>query len=52
MKATNIVWDTKLYIDILPTEIEIPEEMTDADEISDFISDMVGYRNLGFDLKE
>lgn len=35
LKATNILWDTDYDDDgELPTEIDIPEGMTDEDEIS------------------
>ena len=53
MKAINIRWDTDgdnelLYI--LPTEMEIPEGMTDEDEISDWLSDEEGFCHNGFEL--
>lgn len=53
MKATNIMWDTDGDIELLselPTEMEIPAEMTDKDEISDWISDEIGFCHNGFDL--
>ena len=51
MKATNIKW----YIDYddkgdLPTEIEIPDGMTDEDEITDYLSDVTGYCHEGYTL--
>lgn len=55
MIAYNIEWDTD---DIdpeeldLPTEIEIPPNMTDEDEISDYISDITGFCHYGFELSE
>ena len=51
MKAINIKWDID-YDDngYLPTEIEIPENITDEDEISDYLSDTVGYCHCGFEL--
>lgn len=55
MKATNIQWDTDGDEEILadlPTEIEIPESMTDEEEISDYISDETGFCHYGFELEE
>ena len=53
MKATNIMWDID-YDDngILPTEIEIPNGMTDEDEISDYLSNVTGYCHCGFCLAD
>lgn len=52
MKATNIEWDVDHENDreSLPTEIEIPEDITDENEISDYISDVTGYCHKGFNL--
>ena len=55
MKAKNIQWDIDFddfdpEVDELPTEIEIPEGMTDEDEISDYISEQTGFCHLGFSL--
>lgn len=52
MKAINIIWDVDFEEDLggLPTEIEIPNEMTDEDEISDYITDETGFCHCGFDL--
>ena len=52
MKAINIEWDVdyKYQLEDLPTEIEIPNEMTDEDEISDYISDETGFCHYGFEL--
>ena len=36
----------------LPDEIEIPENITDMDEISDYLSDQTGYCHKGFDILE
>ena len=52
MKAINIQWDeddnnTPEY---LPTEIEIPDDLEDEEEISDYISDVTGFCHMGFDL--
>lgn len=53
LKATNILWDVD-YDDNgeLPTEIDIPEGMTDEDEISDYLSEVTGYCHQGFELEE
>lgn len=53
MKAVNIMWDTdgdEKLRKTLPTEIEIPDGMTDEDEISDYLSDTTGFCHFGFDL--
>ena len=61
MKATNIEWDIdneyteeekEDLLATLPTEIEIPEGMTDEDEISDYISDETGFCHKGFVLED
>lgn len=52
MKATNILWDIDEDDGIeLPTEMELPEGMTDEDEISDYLSDETGYCHKGFDIE-
>lgn len=52
--ATNIQWDYDENDDeiLLPTEIEIPKELTNEDEISDYISDTTGYCHKGFVIEE
>lgn len=53
MKAVNIQWDTDgdlEVLDQLPTEMEIPEGMTDPEEISDYLSDETGFCHDGFDI--
>lgn len=52
MKAINIDWDVDYEGDreFLPTEIEIPNGMTDEDEISDYLSDETGFCHNGFEL--
>ncbi len=53
MKAINIKWDTDGDIEVLkqlPTELEIPEGMTDEEEISDYLSDETGFCHYGFEL--
>jgi hypothetical protein len=54
MKAINIIWDMDFEEDLknLPTEIEIPEGMTDKEEISDYITDKIGFCHKGFELTE
>ena len=55
MKAVNIKWDTDGDMEVfdeLPTEIEIPEGMTDEEEISDYISDETGFCHNGFVLED
>lgn len=59
MKAVNIKWDIDYAYDedldtlqMLPTEIEIPEGMTDEDEITDYLSDVTGFCHEGYDLVE
>lgn len=53
LKATNILWDTDYDDDgELPTEIDIPEGMTNEDEISDYLSEVTGYCNQGYVLEE
>ena len=50
MKAINIQWDTDGENISLPTEIDIPEGMTDEDEVSDYISNVTGFCHKGFEL--
>ena len=53
LKATNILWDTDYDDDgELPTEIDIPEGMTDEDEISNYLSEVTGYCHQGYVLEE
>ena len=52
MKAINIQWDTDGENISLPTEIDIPEGMTDEEQISDYISDKTGFCHYGFELVE
>lgn len=51
MKATQIKWDTDGENVDLPAEIEIPADMEDEDEISDYISDLTGFCHFGFRLE-
>lgn len=52
MKAVNIDWDVDNIEDLkfLPTEIEIPENITDEEDISDYLSDETGFCHNGFEL--
>lgn len=60
--ATNIEWDIDLedgesYEEVkeeigLPDKIMIPENITDEDEISDYVSEITGFCHYGFDLVE
>ena len=49
-KVIHIEWDVddEKQLEDLPTEIEIPNEITDEDEISDYISDETGFCHKGF----
>lgn len=54
LKATHILWDVD-YDDngeLLPAEIDIPEGMTDEDEITDYLSEVTGYCHQGYVLEE
>lgn len=51
--AYDIMWDTdgdKDVFDELPRKIEVPEEMVDDEEISDYVSDETGFCHSGFRL--
>lgn len=60
LKAVDIKWDVTDYdddefddeacevLESLPTEMDIPEGMTDPDEISDWLSDETGFCHDGF----
>ena len=54
MIAYNIIWDVddSRDLDYLPSEIVIPEEYQDEDEISDYITEFTGCCHKGFALKE
>jgi hypothetical protein len=54
MKAINIIWDVDFEEDLenLPTEIDIPNGMTDEEEVSDYITDETGFCHYGFELVE
>lgn len=52
MKAINIIWDVDYEEDLesLPHEIEIPNNMEDEEDISDYLSDVTGFCHKGFEL--
>lgn len=53
VKAFNIKWDTdgdESLAESLPSEIEIPEDVTGEDEISDYLTDKTGFCHFGFRL--
>lgn len=53
MKAVNIKWDTDGDIELLerlPTELEIPKDMMDEEEISNYLTDKIGFCHEGFEL--
>lgn len=54
MRAINIEWDVDYeeQLEDLPKEIEIPEGMTDEEEISDWLSDETDFCHNGFELVE
>ena len=56
-KAINIQWDIdeddcECGAVLLPLEIEIPNNMTDLEDITDYISDVTGFCHKGFELEE
>ena len=54
MRATCIKWDVDYREDLehLPQEVEIPNGLTDADEISDWLSAKYEYCHDGFILED
>lgn len=54
MKAINIEWDVDYeeQLENLPKEMEIPEGMTNEEDISDYLSDETGFCHNGFELVE
>lgn len=52
MKAVRIEWDVDDLRDLesLPAQVEIPSEITDIEEISDYLSDVTGFCHKGFDV--
>lgn len=54
MRAININWvgkDVDKVVD-LPTEIDVPQDLKDFDEISDWLTSEFGFLNYGFELEE
>lgn len=54
-KAVNIQWDTdgdEEVFESLPTEVIFPDGMEDEDEMSDYLSDTVGFCHFGFSFVE
>lgn len=49
-KAVNIQWDTDGEDVELPSEILIPDDMIDEDEISDYLSEQTGFCHKGFSI--
>ena len=54
MKAFNILWDVDREEDlyILPDEIIVPNDISDLDEISDFLTDCTGFCHKGFEVAD
>ena len=53
-KATHIQWDVDDLedLELLPTEIDIPDDTTDMEEISDYITDQTGFCHNGFIMED
>ncbi len=53
MIAYDIAWDTEGedFVPPLPSEIELPEYITELYEISEYLSDCTGFCHKGFCLK-
>ena len=51
--ATGIKWDVDCDDkgDDLPDEVKVPSDMTDDEEISDWLTDTYGFCHCGFELK-
>lgn len=55
MKATHIEWDTDGNLEVLkelPTEMQIPDGMTDKDAISDWLTEQQEFCHKGFLLED
>lgn len=54
LKAVNIQWDIDEDdgIVLLSDEINIPKEITDVEDISDYITDTTGFCHKGFQIVE
>jgi hypothetical protein len=48
MKVVKIEWETDGYKISLPTEVEIPDYITDKEDIADYLSDEYGFLVNGF----
>ena len=55
MKATCIKWDADGNEELLPTEIDLPDELTngeiDYDGIEDYLSNKTGFCHYGYVLE-
>lgn len=49
--ATNIEWDTDGEYVVLPNSIEIPDNLINPEDISDYITEQTGFCHFGFDIK-
>ena len=45
--SLHLIWWNLLY---KKTEIELPDKMSDDEEISDYLSDVTGYCHCGYNL--
>lgn len=54
MKAIRIEWDVDDPKDLesLPTEVEIPLEIADGEEISDYLTELTGFCHKGFAIED
>ena len=52
--AIEILWDVDNEEDLkdLPIEIELPEGLTEEEDISDYLSEVTGFCHKGFRIKE
>jgi len=53
MKAINIQWDIDEESDAvhLPNEMEVPADITDEEDISDYLSEVTGFCHKGFQIE-
>ena len=49
--ATNIEWDTDGEYVVLPNSIEIPDNLINPEDISDYITEQTGFCHFGFDIE-